>query len=82
MTPGGVNISVGLTCGYQWWVTEASGYPAFYGNGFGGQTLYVVPGLDLVVATAVAGTDVNVPDDQQPVMPIIEELIVPAAIGG
>ncbi len=77
----GVNISNGSAYGYQWWVTETSGYPVFYGNGYGGQTLYVVPDLDLVVTTAVAGTDVNAPDDQQPVMPIIEELIVPAVIG-
>ncbi len=78
----GVNISNGSAYGYQWWVTETSGYPAFYGNGYGGQTLYVVPDLDLVVSTAVAGTDVNAPENQQPVIPIIEDLIVPAAIGG
>jgi len=78
----GVNISNGAAYGYQWWVTETSGYPTFYGNGYGGQILYVVPDLDLVVTTAVAGTDASTPDEQQPVMPIIEELIVPAAIGG
>lgn len=78
----GVNISNDATYGYQWWITETSDYPVFYGNGYGGQTLYVVPDLDLVVTTAVAGTDVNAPENQQPVMPIIEELIVPAAIGG
>ncbi len=76
----GVNISNGSAYGYQWYVTEASGYPAWYDNEYGGQTLYVVPGLDLVMATAVAGTDVNAPDDQQPMMPIIVDLIVPTVI--
>lgn len=75
----GVNIGGGGAYGYQWWVKEPSGYPAYYGNGYGGQTLYMVPDLDLVVVTAVAGTDVNEPGNQQAVLPIIEDLIVPAA---
>lgn len=78
----GVNIGGPGAYGYQWWVREPFGYPSFYGNGYGGQTLYVVPDLDLVVVAAVAGTDVNEPGNQQPVLPIIEETVVSAAIGG
>lgn len=75
----GVNIGGGGRYGYQWWVKEPLGIPSYYGNGYGGQTLYMVPALDLLVATGVAGTDVNRPGEQQPVIPIIEDLIVPAA---
>ncbi len=78
----GVNIGGGGMYGYQWWIKEPLGMHSFYGNGYGGQTLYVVPELDLVVVTAVAGTDVNRPGDQQLVIPIIEGLIVPAATSG
>ncbi len=81
-TISGVNIGGGGVYGYQWWVKTFLGLPTYYGNGYGGQTLYVVPDLDLVVATAVAGTDVDEPENQQPVLSIIEETIVPAAMVG
>lgn len=77
----GVNVGGGGTYGYQWWITEPSGYPSYLANGYGGQTIYVVPELDLVVAAGMAGADVNEPENSQPVLPIIEELIIPAAIG-
>lgn len=41
--------------GYQWWVTQTwAGWPAFFALGYGGQHVFVVPGLDLVVVAAVA----------------------------
>ncbi len=36
--------------GYGWFITELAGYDAYYGWGFGGQMLYVVPELALTVA--------------------------------
>lgn len=74
----GVNIGGGGAYGYQWWVKEPYGIDSYYGNGYGGQTLYMVPDLNLIAVTGVAGTVVDRPDLQQPVIPIIEELVVPA----
>lgn len=36
--------------GYGWFVGELDGEPAYYGWGFGGQVLYVIPSLALTVA--------------------------------
>ena len=65
--------------GYFWWVTEIAGSPAYFGLGYGSQMLYVVPGLDLIAVGLVAAPNVEL---QQNPRPIIEELIVPAALAG
>jgi CubicO group peptidase (beta-lactamase class C family) len=77
----GVNIGPG-GYGYHWWTAHPSGYPAFVASGYGGQLIYVVPDLDLVVVTAYAHADATRADLQQHAQPIIEEAIVPAALGG
>jgi len=75
----GINLSGGAAYGYLWWVTEGAGYPAFFAHGFGAQVIYVVPELDLIAVAMVAEPNV---DNQQNVIPLIEELIVPAALAG
>jgi CubicO group peptidase (beta-lactamase class C family) len=41
--------------GYQWWVTATNaGYPAYFALGYGGQHIFVVPALALVVVAAIA----------------------------
>ena len=44
--------------GYGWFITELEGYTAYYGWGFGGQMLYVIPELEL---TAVMTSDPTPP---------------------
>ena len=36
--------------GYNWWITENNGYKSFFAGGYGGQFIYVIPDLDIVVA--------------------------------
>jgi CubicO group peptidase (beta-lactamase class C family) len=64
--------------GYQWWVAEAAGLPSFFGLGFGGQYLYVVPALDLI-AVIVAGFETPPPVTIH--RSVIENVIVPAVVG-
>jgi CubicO group peptidase (beta-lactamase class C family) len=35
--------------GYMWWVSSVAGHPAYFVGGYGGQYLYVVADLDLVI---------------------------------
>jgi CubicO group peptidase (beta-lactamase class C family)/sugar lactone lactonase YvrE len=65
--------------GYLWWVTETAGYPAYFALGYGAQVIYVVPGLDLVTVAVIAEPNAEL---QQDPIPLIEELIVLAALAG
>jgi CubicO group peptidase (beta-lactamase class C family) len=38
--------------GFQWWVEEENGTPAYMAWGFGGQMLHVVPAHRLIIAVA------------------------------
>ncbi len=61
--------------GYQWWLNRAGGFSA---RGLGGQYVYVIPALDLVVVfcSELANEDAGVP-------PLLMDLyVLPAARGG
>jgi CubicO group peptidase (beta-lactamase class C family) len=67
--------------GYGWWIRELAGQQTAYAWGFGGQFIFVVPKLDLVVVTTSATT---LEDDRRShrftVLDLVEHLIIaPAA---
>jgi CubicO group peptidase (beta-lactamase class C family) len=69
--------------GYGWFLAEAGGHRVAYARGFGGQMLYVVPGLGLTVAvtsdpTRPARSDGHVGD----LNALLAEAIVPAVASG
>lgn len=37
--------------GYGWWIRDAAGHPVYFAWGYGGQYVFVVPTLDLVIVT-------------------------------
>lgn len=39
----------GEAYGYNWWITDCGGYPAYFAGGYGGQFIYVISELDIVV---------------------------------
>ncbi|HVE77331.1 MAG TPA: serine hydrolase [Gemmatimonadaceae bacterium] len=71
-TPGGGAY------GYQWWLGTSGGQPIFWALGYGGQFIFVVPGLDaVVVMTAeVRGVPVDAGHGR-----LMGALIVPALEG-
>lgn len=65
----------GVSYGRQFWVLAECGYPSFTANGFGGQFIYVVPALDLVVAIS---SDSAIHQEKH--RRIVAEYIVPAIL--
>lgn len=65
--------------GYQWWVLDSSGHPAFAAMGHAGQLIHVVPDLGLVVAVScLDGPAAFTPDS---FTSMVETYIVPALKG-
>lgn len=68
--------SIGVAYGFQWWITNDTGFEAYFALGFGGQYVYVVPALDLVVVVAAGFLD-----GETPILtshrPIPERLVIP-----
>ena len=76
--PRGRSGISGQLYGYGWWIRELGGHDAYYAWGFGGQYIFVVPDLDLVVVTTSAST---VAEDRRShrrnVFEIVEDLVIP-----
>ncbi len=67
----------GRAYGYGWWMRTLAGHQAYYAWGFGGQFVFVVPDLDLVIVT----TSSVAPGDQRrshrrTVTDIVEDLVI------
>ena len=75
--PRGRSPISGNEYGYGWWIRDVGGQRAYYAWGFGGQYVFVVPTLDLVVVTTSAST---VAEDRRShrrnVFDLVEQLIV------
>jgi CubicO group peptidase (beta-lactamase class C family) len=61
-----------LGYGYQWWVYPS--YGAYTALGLEGQTIFVIPSLDLIVVTTA-----RIPD-HQPIFDLIDQFIVPSIL--
>jgi CubicO group peptidase (beta-lactamase class C family) len=58
--------------GYGWWIRDMAGYATHYGWGYGGQFVFVVRGLDLVV---VATSDPNPGDGRREHLRSVYDLV-------
>jgi len=47
----GNSVVVPDTYSYLWWVSTVGPYASYYALGYGGQTIYVIPALDVVLVT-------------------------------
>jgi CubicO group peptidase (beta-lactamase class C family) len=78
MVPRGRSRFNGNAYGYGWWMRDLGEHRAYYAWGFGGQYIFVVPDLDLVVVTTSSST---VAEDRRShrrtVFDLVEYLIVP-----
>jgi CubicO group peptidase (beta-lactamase class C family) len=63
--------------GLGWWVYEIDGYDSCFAWGFGGQYIFVVPALDLVIVTT-ASSDVSEQQrgDRQALFDIVSRLVI------
>jgi CubicO group peptidase (beta-lactamase class C family) len=62
----------GLGYGYQWWTYPS--WDAFTALGRDGQTIFVIPGSNLIVVTTAGGVGHNI------IFQLIEEYIYPAVV--
>jgi CubicO group peptidase (beta-lactamase class C family) len=64
--------------GYGWWLREMGPYQAYYAWGYGGQFIFLVPDLDLVVVTTSASTVANDRRDHlRTVFDLVERFVLP-----
>ena len=81
--PRGRSPISGNEYGYGWWMRQIGQHHAYYAWGFGGQYIFVVPNLDLVVVTTSAST---VAEDRRShrrnVFDLVEQLIAEPGASG
>jgi CubicO group peptidase (beta-lactamase class C family) len=64
--------------GYGWWMDEMEGHPVYYAWGFGGQYIFIVPDLQLVVVTT---SSVNLGEDRREHRNAVYDLVEHQVIG-
>jgi CubicO group peptidase (beta-lactamase class C family) len=72
----------GHAYGYGWWIRESRGHPVYFAWGYGGQFVFVVPDLQLVVVTT---SDPDAASRErghlQAIHALLDEELVPAVDG-
>ena len=69
--------------GYGWWIKEVDGHPVYFAWGYGGQYLFLVPDLELIVVTTSMADEA--PRDGghlRAIHSILDEDLIPAAVKG
>ncbi len=71
----------GFTYGYLWWIEDFGGYETWFAWGYGGQYVFVVPALDLVVActSGLTGRPRGV-DHNARIYDLLENYVIPAVL--
>ncbi len=65
--------------GYGWWIRELAGHQAFYAWGYGGQFIFVVPDVNLVVVTtSVSNPGTERRDHLQAIYRLVERHVIGA----
>jgi uncharacterized protein (TIGR03437 family) len=68
--------------GYLWWSNPQQGYPVTLASGFGGQYIFLVPDLDLmVVTTASSGIPTSATVEYTQPFSLLSQYILPAVTG-
>jgi CubicO group peptidase (beta-lactamase class C family) len=65
----------GKAYGYQWWADTGGEYRAYFAAGFGGQYVYVVPDLDLVVVVTSQFNRHHVENRE-----LVDQFVIPAVL--
>lgn len=63
--------------GFGWFITELGGHRAYYGRGYGGQMLYVFPGLAMTVVMTSDPSPPASPSFMQKQNALLEESVIP-----
>jgi CubicO group peptidase (beta-lactamase class C family) len=63
--------------GYGWWIRQMGGHETYYAWGYGGQFIFVVRDLDLVIVTTSASTTEETRrSHRQTVYDVVENFVI------
>jgi len=63
-----IKTGYGPEYGYLWWIRPDPDLPKYMAQGSGGQSIYIVPGLDLVVVVTGDRSGVGAPENPNPLI--------------
>ena len=72
----------GQEYGYGWWIRQSNGHPVYFAWGYGGQFIFVIPTLELVVVTTSDASPTRRERGHlEAIYDLLDTAIVPAAAG-